>query len=106
MFPSGAYDSIEDFLHEVALIFTNCAKFNRPTSEVGEAGKKLEEMFDGLVQRLLPDYWLHSFVADSPGGSGGGGGSGSSDSKGGEKGGKVKRKKRRYVQPPSGQQAE
>ena len=100
----GAYDSIEDFLHEVTLIFTNCAKFNKPTSEVGEAGKKLEEMFDGLVQRFLPDYWLHSFVADSPGGAGGGGGgggSGSSDSKD-KGGGKVKRKKRRYVQPPSG----
>ena len=90
-------------MHEVTLIFTNCAKFNKPTSEVGEAGKKLEEMFDGLVQRFLPDYWLHSFVADSPGGAGGGGGggSGSSDSKD-KGGGKVKRKKRRYVQPPSG----
>ena len=95
---AGAYDSIEDFLHEVVLIFTNCAKFNKPTSEVGEAGKKLEELFDGLVQRLLPDYWLHSFVADSPGGAGS-----SSDSKSGDKGGKMKRKKRLYVQPPEGQ---
>ena len=87
----GAYDTLEDFLHEVALIFSNCAKFNKPTSEVGEAGKKLEEFFDGLVQRLLPDYWLHSFVrdAESP--------SATSDSK---SGGKIKGKKRRYVQPP------
>ena len=78
-------------MHEVSLIFSNCAKFNKPTSEVGEAGKKLEEISDGIVQKLLPDYWLHSFVrdAESP--------SAPSDSK---SAGKVKRKKRRYVQPP------
>ena len=91
---TGAYDTIEDFLHEVNLIFANCSKFNKPTTEVGEAGKKLEEVFDGLVQRLLPDYWLHSFVPDSPGGGG------SSESKSGGEKGKGKRKKRRYVQPP------
>ena len=88
-------------MHEVALIFSNCAKFNKPSTEVGEAGKKMEEMFDGLVQKLLPDYWLHSFVrdAESPGGSSGADGKGSSA---GEKAPAKKRKKRRFVQPPGG----
>ena len=81
-------------MHELALIFTNCAKFNKPTSEVGEAGKKLEEVFDGLVQKLLPDYWLHSFVRDAESPS-----SSSSESKSG--GNKAKRNKRRYIQPPT-----
>ena len=91
-------------MHEVALIFSNCAKFNKPSTEVGEAGKKMEEMFDGLVQKLLPDYWLHSFVrdAESPGGSSGGSGADGKGSSAGEKAPAKKRKKRRFVQPPGG----
>lgn len=89
----GAYDTVEDFLHEVSLIFSNCAKYNAPTSEVGEAGKKLEELFDGVVQKLLPSYWLHSFIreSDSPDGKG---------DKTAPTAGKAKRRRRKYVQPP------
>lgn len=50
------YDTIEEFIADVKLVFQNCATYNTPTSEIGIAGKMVEEEFERLVQKYLPCY--------------------------------------------------
>ncbi|XP_052066973.1 transcription intermediary factor 1-alpha-like isoform X1 [Mytilus californianus] len=50
------YDSVEEFIADVKLVFQNCATYNAATSEIGTAGKIVEEEFERLVQKYLPCY--------------------------------------------------
>ncbi|CAC5361237.1 E3 ubiquitin-protein ligase TRIM33,Transcription intermediary factor 1-alpha,Tripartite motif-containing protein 66 [Mytilus coruscus] len=50
------YDSVEEFIADVKLVFQNCATYNAATSEIGIAGKIVEEEFERLVQKYLPCY--------------------------------------------------
>ncbi|CAH1787374.1 unnamed protein product [Owenia fusiformis] len=62
------YDSVETFIEDVQLIFKNCATYNAPDSEVGKIGKRVEQFFNDLIQKLLPNYAQRaSTPAPSPG---------------------------------------
>ncbi|CAH1787834.1 unnamed protein product, partial [Owenia fusiformis] len=62
------YDSVETFIDDVKLIFKNCATYNKPDSKVGKSGKKVEQFFNGLIKKLLPNYAQRaSTPAPSPG---------------------------------------
>ncbi|XP_008293082.1 transcription intermediary factor 1-alpha isoform X2 [Stegastes partitus] len=49
------YDSPESFVTDVRLIFFNCAKYYKATSEVGSAGLYLEDYFEEQLKLLYPD---------------------------------------------------
>ncbi|XP_056132586.1 transcription intermediary factor 1-alpha [Lampris incognitus] len=49
------YDSPEEFVADVRLIFFNCAKYYKSTSEVGSAGLYLEDYFEEQLKLLYPD---------------------------------------------------
>uniref|UniRef100_A0A672Z4H3 RING-type E3 ubiquitin transferase n=1 Tax=Sphaeramia orbicularis TaxID=375764 RepID=A0A672Z4H3_9TELE len=49
------YDCPEDFVSDVRLIFSNCAKYYKPTSEVGSAGLYLEDYFEEQLKLVYPD---------------------------------------------------
>ncbi|XP_021177720.2 transcription intermediary factor 1-alpha isoform X2 [Fundulus heteroclitus] len=49
------YGSPEGFVSDVRLIFFNCAKYYKATSEVGSAGLYLEEYFEEQLKLVYPD---------------------------------------------------
>ncbi|KAM4523181.1 transcription intermediary factor 1-alpha [Fundulus diaphanus] len=49
------YVSPEGFVSDVRLIFFNCAKYYKATSEVGSAGLYLEEYFEEQLKLVYPD---------------------------------------------------
>lgn len=49
------YNSPEEFVSEVYLMFRNCAKFNYPDSEVAQAGRSLEAFFTSKLTEVFPD---------------------------------------------------
>ncbi|XP_063762002.1 transcription intermediary factor 1-alpha isoform X2 [Eleginops maclovinus] len=49
------YDSPDGFVADVRLIFLNCAKYYKATSEVGSAGLYLEDYFEEQVKLVYPD---------------------------------------------------
>ncbi|XP_030576464.1 transcription intermediary factor 1-alpha isoform X2 [Archocentrus centrarchus] len=50
-----SYVSPEGFVADVRLIFFNCAKYYKPTSEVGSAGLYLEDYFEEQLKLTYPD---------------------------------------------------
>lgn len=52
---SESYVSPESFVEDVRLIFFNCAKYYKPTSEVGSAGLYLEDYFEEQLKLIYPD---------------------------------------------------
>ncbi|XP_077324881.1 transcription intermediary factor 1-alpha isoform X1 [Lithobates pipiens] len=52
---SPHYSHPEEFVSDVRLIFQNCAEFNEPDSEVANAGIKLEEYFEELLNGIYQD---------------------------------------------------
>ncbi|XP_022053365.1 transcription intermediary factor 1-alpha isoform X1 [Acanthochromis polyacanthus] len=52
---SGHYDNPEGFVTDVRLIFFNCAKYYKATSEVGSAGLYLEDYFEEQLKLIYPD---------------------------------------------------
>ncbi|KAK7896334.1 hypothetical protein WMY93_021659 [Mugilogobius chulae] len=52
---SQCYSCPEDFVSDVRLIFTNCTKYYKATSEVGSAGLYLEEYFEEQLKLVYPD---------------------------------------------------
>uniref|UniRef100_A0A3P9C2I9 RING-type E3 ubiquitin transferase n=1 Tax=Maylandia zebra TaxID=106582 RepID=A0A3P9C2I9_9CICH len=50
-----SYVSPEGFVADVRLIFFNCAKYYKPTSEVGSAGLYLEDYFEEQLKLIYPD---------------------------------------------------
>ncbi|XP_045899058.1 transcription intermediary factor 1-alpha isoform X1 [Micropterus dolomieu] len=49
------YSSPEEFVADVRLIFFNCAKYYKVTSEVGSAGLYLEDYFEEQLKQVYPD---------------------------------------------------
>ncbi|XP_076578930.1 transcription intermediary factor 1-alpha isoform X3 [Chaetodon auriga] len=49
------YSSPEEFVADVRLIFFNCAKYYKATSEVGSAGLYLEDYFEEQLKQVYPD---------------------------------------------------
>uniref|UniRef100_A0AAQ5ZMR7 RING-type E3 ubiquitin transferase n=1 Tax=Amphiprion ocellaris TaxID=80972 RepID=A0AAQ5ZMR7_AMPOC len=49
------YDNTEGFVTDVRLIFFNCAKYYKATSEVGSAGLYLEDYFEEQLKLIYPD---------------------------------------------------
>ncbi|XP_070785497.1 transcription intermediary factor 1-alpha [Enoplosus armatus] len=49
------YSSPEEFVVDVRLIFFNCAKYYKATSEVGSAGLYLEDYFEEQLKQIYPD---------------------------------------------------
>ncbi|XP_039647086.1 transcription intermediary factor 1-alpha isoform X2 [Perca fluviatilis] len=49
------YSSPDEFVADVRLIFFNCAKYYKATSEVGSAGLYLEDYFEEQLKLVYPD---------------------------------------------------
>ncbi|KAL3841518.1 hypothetical protein ACJMK2_019652 [Sinanodonta woodiana] len=81
------YNTVEEFLSDVLLVFKNCYTYNAPGTEIYQVGKTVESLFEQLVARFIPCYThlLHQRDSLTPG-------SDVSDSSGSEK---PKAKKRR-----------
>ncbi|XP_042340940.1 tripartite motif-containing protein 66 isoform X2 [Plectropomus leopardus] len=59
------YNSTEQFVADVYLMFRNCAKFNYPDSEVAQAGRSLEAFFTSRLKDVFPDRVFLAAEADS-----------------------------------------
>ncbi|XP_078104122.1 tripartite motif-containing protein 66 isoform X2 [Sander vitreus] len=59
------YNSPEQFVADVYLMFRNCAKFNYPDSEVAQAGRSLEAFFTSKLKEVFPDRVFLAAEADS-----------------------------------------
>ncbi|KAL3065509.1 hypothetical protein OYC64_015640 [Pagothenia borchgrevinki] len=59
------YNSPEEFVADVYLMFRNCAKFNYPDSEVAQAGRSLEAFFTSKLKDVYPDRVFVVAEADS-----------------------------------------
>ncbi|XP_051919555.1 tripartite motif-containing protein 66 isoform X2 [Hippocampus zosterae] len=59
------YNSTEQFVADVYLMFHNCAKFNYPDSEVAQAGRNLETFFTSKLKEVFPGRVFPVAEADS-----------------------------------------
>ncbi|KAK5874010.1 hypothetical protein PBY51_018998 [Eleginops maclovinus] len=59
------FNSPEQFVADVYLMFRNCAKFNYPDSEVAQAGCSLEAFFTSKLKEVYPDKVFLMAEADS-----------------------------------------
>ncbi|KAI3377931.1 hypothetical protein L3Q82_009060, partial [Scortum barcoo] len=59
------YNSTDQFVADVCLMFRNCAKFNYPDSEVAQAGRSLEAFFASKLKEVFPDRVFPAAEADS-----------------------------------------
>ncbi|XP_037102751.1 tripartite motif-containing protein 66 isoform X1 [Syngnathus acus] len=59
------YNSPEQFVADVYLMFHNCAKFNYPDSEVAQAGRDLEAFFVTKLEEVFPGRVFPLAEADS-----------------------------------------
>ncbi|XP_064111498.1 E3 ubiquitin-protein ligase TRIM33-like [Macrobrachium nipponense] len=50
------YDSLEEFVRDIRLIFKNCYEFNPKDTEIYQNAKILEEFFEQLLEKWLVDY--------------------------------------------------
>eukprot|EP00794_Sanderia_malayensis_P020094 gene20094-22064_t len=48
----GLYDSLEKFIHDIRLIFSNCEAYNSCHSRVGRAGSRLSNYFEQRLHEL------------------------------------------------------
>lgn len=64
------YNTIEEFLSDIKLVFKNCYTYNNASSEIYSVGKSIEAYFETIVQTYLPCYldFIHR-EAPSPAGS-------------------------------------
>lgn len=50
------YNSVEEFLSDIKLVFRNCFKYNSDKSDVYAVGKSVQNYFESLVKHFLPCY--------------------------------------------------
>ncbi|KAE8297011.1 Tripartite motif-containing protein 66 [Larimichthys crocea] len=62
---SRHYNSPDQFVADVYLMFRNCAKFNYPDSEVAQAGRSLEAFFTSKLKEVFPNRVFPAAEADS-----------------------------------------
>nr|XP_057945258.1 tripartite motif-containing protein 66 isoform X1 [Doryrhamphus excisus] len=59
------YNSPDQFVADIYLMFNNCAKFNYPDSEVAQAGRSLEVFFATKLKEVFPGRVFPSLEMDS-----------------------------------------
>ncbi|XP_071344644.1 tripartite motif-containing protein 66 isoform X2 [Trachinotus anak] len=59
------YNSPDQFVADVCLMFRNCAKFNYPDSEVAQAGRSLEAFFTSRLKEVFADRVFPAAEVDS-----------------------------------------
>ncbi|XP_068587051.1 tripartite motif-containing protein 66 [Cebidichthys violaceus] len=59
------YNSAEQFVADVYLMFRNCAKFNYPDSEVAQAGRNLDDFFTSNLKEVFLERVFLAAEADS-----------------------------------------
>lgn len=62
---SKHYNSPDQFVADVFLMFKNCAKFNYPDSEVAQAGRSLESFFNSKLKEVFSDRVFPGLELDS-----------------------------------------
>ncbi|XP_029944579.1 tripartite motif-containing protein 66 [Salarias fasciatus] len=62
---SRHYNSPDQFVADVYLMFRNCEKFNYPDSEVAQAGRSLEAFFTSKLKQVFPDRFFPAAEAES-----------------------------------------
>ncbi|XP_072320929.1 tripartite motif-containing protein 66 [Eucyclogobius newberryi] len=62
---SKCYNSPDQFVADVYLMFQNCAKFNYPDSEVAQAGRSLESFFNAKLKEVFSDQVFPGLDPDS-----------------------------------------
>lgn len=55
-----SYKSVEEFIHDIHLIFSNCALFNPPDADVAKLGKSLENFYNKIKGRYFPNLQMDS----------------------------------------------
>ena len=48
------YQTADQFIADVRLVFTNCIKFNGPDHAISQMGRRVEELFDKSIKNLPP----------------------------------------------------
>jgi len=48
------YQTADQFIADVRLVFTNCVKFNGPEHAISQMGRRVEELFDKSIKNLPP----------------------------------------------------
>ena len=48
------YQTADQFIADVRLVFTNCVKFNGPDHAISQMGRRVEELFDKSIKNLPP----------------------------------------------------
>ncbi|KAK3596676.1 hypothetical protein CHS0354_038908 [Potamilus streckersoni] len=63
------YNTVEEFLSDVLLVFKNCYTYNAPGTEIYQVGKTVECLFEQQVARFIPCYThiLHQRETLTPG---------------------------------------
>uniref|UniRef100_A0A8C6SV85 Tripartite motif containing 66 n=1 Tax=Neogobius melanostomus TaxID=47308 RepID=A0A8C6SV85_9GOBI len=62
---SKHYNSADQYVADVYLMFKNCAKFNYPDSEVAQAGRSLESFFNSKLKDVFSDRVFPGLETDS-----------------------------------------
>lgn len=62
---SKHYNSPDQFVADVYLMFKNCAKFNYPDSEVAQAGRSLESFFNSKLKEVFSSRVFPGLELDS-----------------------------------------
>lgn len=62
---SKHYNSPDQFVADVYLMFKNCAKFNYPDSEVAQAGRSLESFFNSKLKEVFAERLFPGLELDS-----------------------------------------
>uniref|UniRef100_A0A8C9SRI5 E3 ubiquitin-protein ligase TRIM33 n=1 Tax=Scleropages formosus TaxID=113540 RepID=A0A8C9SRI5_SCLFO len=63
------YKSPQEFVCDVRLVFSNCAKYNEADSEVAEAGKAVSLYFEERLKELYPDQSFPLLTDEEPRGA-------------------------------------
>ncbi|XP_029014424.1 nuclear body protein SP140-like protein isoform X2 [Betta splendens] len=59
---NGKYQTVEEFVSDVQLIFSNCFKYNRGNTEILELGRQLQQLFDEEFKKV---FSISEWTADS-----------------------------------------
>lgn len=51
---SGGYDSVEEFINDIRLVFNNCYKFNGPEAMISMLCQNVESAFEKSLRQMPP----------------------------------------------------
>jgi len=55
------YNTIDEFVDDVLLVFTNCLAYNRPNSQLGMVASGLKQKFTEFMIMLLPEFKINEY---------------------------------------------